>query len=188
MKASRPGARLIVERRGLCSSNADMTDYVAPVLPEVLGCPPEKVSLRALCVAYFRWEQRGKASFIRFSPRLEYGLAWDELRSKGDCALTPDERSIYSSILSARPSLSPIVTDFPLEGSDIRRVGHRQYYQSRPSPSEAASTLRGIGSRGERNSYLPRGSTVSLGLPVPSTSELLGLFRALGDWCFLVPE
>lgn len=185
LRASRASVRILVDPSGLCTSNEDLTDAIAPTLPEILDSRPSAVSFRVLRESYLASERRGNSLLLRLSPRLETESYWDELRSEGTCALTPDEKAIYSVVLSSRTSLTPLVTDFPTEGSVVRRIGHRQFYDSRLEPAEAASTLRGLGPAQERNAYLPRDSILSLSpAPLP-TDELLDLFEGLGDWCFL---
>lgn len=185
LRASKSGARILVDPSGLCTSNEDLTDAIAPTLPEVLDSKPGVVSFKALRESYFASERRGNLLLLRLSPRLETESYWDELRSNGSCALAPDERAVYSAVLSSQASLTPLVTDFPIEGSVIRRIGHRQFYDSKLEPTEAASTLRGLGPAQERNTYLPRDSILSLGPARLPRTELIGLFERLGDWCFL---
>jgi hypothetical protein len=185
LRASRQGVKIFVNSSGLCSSNEDLSDVVAPALPEILALEGTRVPFKVLRDLYFASERRGDKLLLRLSPRLESESYWDELRSTGDCALAPDERVVYSRVLSLRTSLTPLVTDFPVEGSAIRRIGRRQYYDSRLEPAEAASTLRGIGSVRERNTYLPRHSILSLSPASLSTEALRSVFEELGDWCFL---
>jgi len=185
LKASKAGVRIVADPSGLCSSNEDLSDAIVPVLPEILASEPTKVSFRALRTSYFASERRGDELLLRLTPRLESESYWDELRSLGSCALTPDERAVYSAVLSSRTSLTPLVTDFPVEGAIVRRIDRRQYYESMIKPSEAASALRGIGSTKERNAYLPRDSFLSLSTTFLPKKELFGLFDRLGEWCFL---
>ncbi len=184
MRAFKAGVRILVDPSGLCSSNQDLSDAIAPALPDILTFEPKKVSLGVLRDSYFASERRGDKLLLRLSPRLESKSYWSELRSAGSSALTPDERAVYSAVLSSRTALTPLVTDFPVEGSVVRRIGRGQYYDSWLKPAEAASTLRGMGSTKARNTYLPRNSILSLSpAPLPK-KELLGLFDKLGEWCF----
>ena len=137
---------------------------------------------------YFASERRGDGLLLRLRPRLESRARWDQLRSEGSCALTPDEKAVYAAVLSFPESLPPLVTDFPVEGSVVRRIGRRQYYESELRPREAASTLRGMWSVGERNTYLPRDSILHF-VPARLPKEMLrGVFGRLGDWCFFSLE
>ena len=188
LRASRGGLRVLVNPSGLCSSEQDLSDAIAPALPAILASKPARVPFRALRDLYFASESRGRGVLLRLSPRLESESYWDELRSTGSCALTPDEREVYSTLLSSSTSLTPLVTDFPVEGSVVRRIGRRQYYNSRLEPREAASTLRGMGPAQERNTYLPRDSILSLTPARLPKGELLDVFKALGDWCFFAPR
>lgn len=183
LKASNAGARIRVESSGLCSSNADLSDAIAPALPEILAFKPTKATFSGLRGKYFSSETKGDDLLLRLAPRLEAQAFWDELRSTGSCALTPDERLVYSVLLSSRTTLRPLVTDFPVEGSTVRRLGRRQYYDSMLDPAQAASTLRGMGASQERNTYLPRASILVLRPGTLPTEELRGTFEELGDWC-----
>jgi len=185
IRASKRATKIVVGSSGLASSNEDLSDAIAPVLPEVLACRPNKVDIGNLMRAYFASEKRGGRLVVRVSPRLESESYWDELRSKGSCALTPDERVVYTAMLSSRATATPLVTDFPTEGSAVKRIGRKQYYASRLEPHEAASTLRGLGSLDEKNTYLPRNSLLSLNPASVPKKELGGAFRDLGDWCYL---
>jgi len=185
MKASKSGVRIMVDRRGICSSNEDLSDFVAPAVPEILALAQARVSFSELRNMYFASETRGSALLLRLSPRLETQSFWEELRSMGSCALTPDERLVYSILLSSLVSLDPLVTDFPVEGSAVRRINGRQYYDSILEPAEAASTLRGMGSTQERSTYLPRNSLLSFSPASLPKEELRRAFGELGDWCFL---
>lgn len=188
LRASKGGLRILVDPSGFCSSEQDLSDAIAPAMPAILASKPAKVSFRALRRLYFASENRGKGLLLRLSPRLESESYWDELRATGSCALTPDERTVYSTLLSSSTSLTPLVTDFPVEGSVVRRIGRRQYYDSRLEPAEAGSTLRGIGTAQERNSYLPRDSILSLNPARLPKGELLEVFEESGDWCFFSPR
>jgi hypothetical protein len=184
LRASKLGVRIVVDPFGFCSSNKDLSDAILPVLSELHGTEPAKVAYKVLRDSYFASQRRGNKLLVRFTPRLESESHWEELRAKGSCALTPDERAVYSTVLSSGTSLTPLVTDFPVEGSAVRRIGSRQYYYSRLEPAVAASTLRGMGSIDERNTYLPRGSVLSLTPASLPKKELRSLFEELGDWCF----
>jgi len=184
LRAFKSGVGITVDASGICSSNRDLSDAVLPVLPELLAAKPTEVSFKELQSSFFASERRGNKVLIRFAPRLESESYWEELRARGSCALAPDERAIYAAVLSSGTSLTPLVTDFPVEGSIVRRIGRRQYYVSKLEPSEAASTLRGMGSARERNTYLPRDSFLSFD-SAPFKEALLDLFEDLGDWCFL---
>lgn len=185
LRASKARTRISVEQAGVCTSNEDVSDVLAPVLPEILASPREEVPFGVVRDSYFTSQRIGGKLLFRLTPRLESELFWDELRQKGSCALMPDERAVYSAILSSCASLSSLVTDFPVEGSAVRLIGKRQYYDSKLGPAEAGSTLRGIGTKGARNTYLPRNSMLVLDSGLQLKKELAALFRELGDWCFL---
>lgn len=185
LRASKRGTRILVHQWGLCSSNEDLSDAIAPALPELLELEHGRVPLWVLRESYFASECRPGALLLRLKPRLEAERFWDGLRSQGTCALTPDERAVYAAVLSWRALSTPLVTDFPVEGSVVKRIGHRQYYDSRLEPREAAFTLRGIGPSRERNTYLPRNSLLRLSpSPLPER-RLLALLGEPNDWCLL---
>jgi len=187
LKAAAGATRIIVNPRGLSSSNRDMTDVIAPVIPELLSAGRRTVSSRTLRNEYFVAARQDGALVVRLSPRLESSSPWEQLRAADSCALTPDEHAVYSALLSSSEVTTPLVTDFPTRHSRVRRIGRRQYYDSRPSPSEAASTLRQIGSRGVRNTYLPKSAVIRLTSVSPARDWASEVFRELGDWCFFSP-
>lgn len=185
LRMSKAGARIGIYPSGLCTSNEDLTDAIAPVLPVLLSYERKTVSMQSLMGLYLASERRGGKVLLRLTPRLESKSHWDELRSGGSCGLTPDEKEVFSTILRSMDSLPPLLTDFPAEGSVVRRFGRRQYYSTNLEPAEAALTLREIWSRMERNSYLPRDSLLFLGSSALPRRELMSVFSDLGDWCFL---
>lgn len=185
LRATRRDMTILVDSSGLCTSNKDLSDAMAPVVPEIIGCSTKQVSRRVLRESYFSSERRGDEMLIRLSPRLESESYWDELRASGSCALTPDERAVYATLLSSFLSPVTLLTDFPVQGCLVKRIGRRQYYESGVGPSVAASTLRGMRSKNQRNSYLPRDSILRLRSPAPRGELVKGLFEGLGDWCFL---
>lgn len=185
LKATRSGWRIELNPAGFCRSNRDMSDVIAPVVPEILDCARESVSPLLLRRAYFASQRRGSEVSLHLTPRLESGPLWETLRAAGSCALTPDEQAVYSSLLSFSYSGFAMVTDFPTPGCAVRRIGRRQYYDSILEPAEIASTLRGLESHGQRNTYLPRDALIRLrsATLLPETSR--DPFDGLGEWCFL---
>ncbi len=99
--------------------------------------------------------------------------------------MTPDEEAVYSSLLSFSRDSIPAVTDFPTPGCAVRRIGQRQYYDSDLKPIEFVSTLRGLETSGERNTYLPRDALVRLPSSALSPKPSRDPFAGLGEWCFL---
>lgn len=82
-----------------------------------------------------------------------------------------------------------MLTDFPTEGAKVRMLGGRQYFDSQLSPAEVSSTLRAVGEKRARNSYLPKSGVMYLdSLKLPSHSEQEALFDRLGEWCYLRPK
>ncbi|MDV3292895.1 MAG: hypothetical protein LYZ70_01335 [Nitrososphaerales archaeon] len=183
--ATKNGTRIDVNPVGFCRSNRDMSDVIAPVVPEILACEQELVSLLALQRVYFASQRHANEFSLRLTPRLESGPLWEELRAAGACALMPDEQVVYSSLLSSSRNSFAVVTDFPTSGCVVRRIGRRQYYDSALGPTELASTLRGLESHGQRNTYLPRDALVRLRSSALPPKALRDLFGGLGEWCFL---
>ncbi len=80
------------------------------------------------------------------------------------------------------------MTDFPTEGSRVRVIGSRHYYESYLDPEETTSTLRAVGERMARNSYLPKDGIIRFKeLKLPRTSEQTAFFRGLAEWCYFEP-
>lgn len=183
--AIRPGQTIRVNPVGFCWSNLDPTDAVAPAIPDLLAAPSRQVSFDALKNVYFRSERGVTNPTVRFTPRVEGGSLWTELRASGACGLTPDEHSVVGSVLGSSSGGCRLLTDFPVEGSHVRIIGKKQYYDSALDPVEANSTLRVVGARGERNAYLPRDGIVHLdSLRIPRREDWLRAFDDLGEWCY----
>jgi hypothetical protein len=185
LRATKAGVTIVVDPSGLCWSNEALSDAIAPVVPEMLRCDKKTVSHRALRGLYFASERHGQELHLRLSPRMEFDSLWDELRATGACALTPDEKRVYSALLSRSPTDTPLLTDFPVQGCVVRRIGRREYYDSKLEPSEAASSLRVLGSKGERNSYLPRDSLLALQSTALREETMGGFLDDLSEWCFM---
>lgn len=185
LTATKSSTRIDVNPAGFCRSNRDMSDVIAPVVPEILDCAPEPVSRTAIRSAYFASQRSGGDVSVHLSPCLESGPLWEELRATGACALTPDEQVVYSSLLSFSRREFSALTDFPTPSSRVRRIGSRQYYDSVLEPTEVVSTLRGLESNAPRNSYLPRDAIVRLQSSELPPDSSRGLFEGLGEWCFL---
>lgn len=188
LRAAKGEATLTVDPRGLCWSNRDMADVIIPAIPELLSVRKEFASLRTMGNSYFEATKQGKSVLLRLAPRMESSSLWQGLRAAGLCALTPDEHAVYSLLLSSSSLASPLPTDFPTEGSTVIRIGRRQYYSTRIDAPEAASTLRDVGARGPRNTYLPRRSFLSLSSFRIPKRDLRRTFEGLGEWCFFTPR
>ncbi len=187
--ASKKGAVLHVNPAGFCWSNVDSGDALAPAIPGILALPKETTTLEDLRNRYFALGRSEGSVAVRFSTRMESSSLWEGLRTGGECGLTPDELAVASSVIGASRGGCRLLTDFPAEGSKIRIVGKRQYYESSLDQSEAASTLRPVGQKGERNSHLPReGILLFESLLLPPREKQLELFNGLGEWCCLRPD
>jgi len=188
LKADMGSATITLEGRGLCWSNRDLTDILAPSVPHILTMGEEATSLRRICAEYFQVKREGARAILRLVPRLESSTIWADLRATDSCALTPDEHAVYSFLLSHSAVSSEILTDFPIEGCKLRLVGKKLYYSGGVRGAEAAAALREIGVKNPRNSYLPKESILSLSAFRVSKKALISVMRGLGEWCFLTPK
>jgi len=177
-----------VSNEGFGWSSFDSSDSILPTVPALLSCPKEKASIEAVKSKYFRASKSKEGTTFHLLPRLESSSRWRKLRASGGCALAPDEHAVVSFLLKKAREGCEMVTDFPLEGSTPFVLGRKRYFDSSLDSDMAASTLRVIDERGQRNSYLPRDGKMGLG-PVSALSrrEWLGLFAELGEWCPFAP-
>jgi len=188
LTAKRRGQTIHVSTAGICRSNRDPMDAVAPAIPDLLRAKKEPTPVSAVMSAYFRSERVGQRILLRFLPRIESGSLWARLRRTDTCGVTPDENSVASFVLSCGIGHCKMTTDFPLEGSRVRVLGGRQFYDSSLPCSEAAATLRLAGQRRERNTYLPEDGVVELdSIEHPARGRWVGLLKDLGEWCYLDP-
>jgi hypothetical protein len=188
LKATSRKAALYVNPVGYCWSSVDPADAIAPSIPQLLRAPKQKASVSELASRYFDVQTDGSSASVRLSTRMESSTLWHGLRADGLVALTPDERAVVSFLVGASGGCE-LLTDFPRLGSRVRIIGRRQYYESRLGPAEAKSTLRALGERGLRNSYLPeRGVLVFDSFSLPSRKELARVFESLGEWCYFSPS
>jgi len=186
--ARRPGQTVRVSAAGFCWSNQDLSDVIVPAIPGLLATPKQSVRADVLMRSYFRIAQGSSGVVVHFSPRVEIGSSWIRLREGGLCALAPDEHAVAKVVLGAGSGKCRMLTDFPLEGSRVKILGRKRYYDSFLPASEAAATLGVAGSRGDRNSYLARDGTVSLVSPGrTSRRKWIDALRNLGEWCYFDP-
>jgi len=178
-----------IDPAGLCWSTSDPADLILPVIPEILEIPKERVPLRDLSDKYFRAGMSGGKLVVRIVTRVEASALWDALREAGECGLSPDEHSVASTILRHAGGKCTMLTDFPFSGAASRIHGGRPYYEGPIDSSEAASTLRKVGSNSPRNSYLPRDAALAFDHRFsPPGTELAQLLHDLGEWCFFTPS
>jgi len=181
--AKRPGQTIHISPAGLCWSNLDPSDAVAPVIPSILNTPRQETALATLKRAYFDSRSRSHGVVVRFNLRLEAGPKWSELRARDECALSPDEHLVVRSVLAASSGLSLFLSDFPVRGSRVVIIGRRQYYHSYLAPHVAMATLRVAGRKGERNVYLPRDGIIRLRSLDTSRDTLRRILNGVGAWC-----
>ncbi len=179
---------LHVSPDGLCWSAFDPSDSVLPAIPDLLAAPKERVPIQTLKAKYLRPASTGSKTPLRITTRIESSSSWDKLRASGDCGLAPDEHAVVSLLLKGSRARCSLVTDFPVTGSIPRICGRKRYYDSRLEIGEALSSLRVVGSRFPRNSYLARDGLFQLGeFRLPSSDDWRSLFHEVEDWCSSVP-
>jgi hypothetical protein len=189
LRATKGTTVIRLDRRGVCYSNADAIDEIAPALPEILAAKREEAPLKDLAGRYFDAGKSAAGSIVRLWPRMESSFLWRELRATGQCALTPDEHAVFKTLFLHASGQCQVISDFPTDHSVVKMIGKRQYFESAMDPSEAASSLAMVGQRNARNVYLPRDGLLRFHrLAMPSTRELAELFRGLGEWCYFSPE
>ena len=88
-----------VDGSGLATSNIDLFDPLAPLIPELLRVKREKVALDDLASMYFAAKRRGGALKLRLSVRAESLGLWRKLRAEGESLLTPDESAVLKLLL-----------------------------------------------------------------------------------------
>jgi hypothetical protein len=187
--AKKQGGRVFVSPSGYCLSQKDPTDAVGPVIPDLLSSRRQVGSPRSILSLYFRWKVQGPGGAFRFTPRVEAGGLWRELRKKDLCGLAPDEWIVFRKVLERSWSGCVLVTDFPAEGSVPFSVGSRTYFWSRLQTLRAAYAVRVIGERRDLNAYLPRSGIVSLDSFTPfSARDEWELASSLGEWCSFEPR
>jgi hypothetical protein len=185
--ASREGT-IRVSDEGLCWSSFDPSDAVLPAVPALLSCPKEKAPVGAVKGKYFRTSKSKEGVTFHVLPRLESSSRWRELRASGGCALAPDEHALVSFLLKRTRGGCKMITDFVVDGSTQLVLGKKRYFESWLGPDGAITTLRVVGERGQRNSYIPRDGKIG---PSPSSAlgphDWLRLFADLGEWCSFTP-
>ena len=174
-----------IDPSGLCWSSFDPADAVLPAVPDALACPKDRLPIRELEAKYFKAVKSGGTTIVRLNSRMESSSLWDALRASGECGLAPDEHDVVTFLMEQAGGTCRMVTDFPVEESTLRTCGRKHYFDSRLRSAEAASTLRTIGGRGSRNSYIQRDGTLRLSrAPSRSHKGLVELFDGLDEWCF----
>jgi hypothetical protein len=177
-----------VDPRGLCWSVFDPRDEILPVIPKLLETPKEREPLLELMGSYFTLAKSKAKTVVKVSTRAESSTLWKALRASGECGLTPDEHAVISFLFKKAKGEFRLLTDYPIDGSTLRVYGRRRYYESELGPPDAGSTLRSVGRKAIRNSYIPRNGTLIFeSLDLPSKEELAHLFQDLGEWSYFEP-
>jgi len=188
LTAKSRGRTIHIDSSGLCWSMFDCSDEVLPAIPEILSSPKESGPITRLESMYFRIAKLGRKTTVQLITRLESSTSWDALRSAGDCALAPDEHAVATFLMRKARGTCSMLTDFLEAESPLRICGRRRYFDSTLGISEAESTLRRVGERSLRNSYLPRDSMLRFsGELAFSPNDVEGLFDDLGEWCYFAP-
>ena len=184
LSARKGGASVHIDPAGVCWSNTDVTDLVAPAVPDILKATKTIVPLSRLALQYFYAKRNDRGFTIRLSLRMESSKWWRELRSTNQSALAPDEHAVVAFLLSRSKGKCSVLTDFPSESCRVTRIGKTQYYDSSIDASEAALHLRSTSIKGSRSVYVPKDGKLLLQLfRPPNRRELTELLSGLGDWC-----
>jgi hypothetical protein len=186
---ARRGEHVIrISPAGVCRSNYDPIDIIAPVIPSLFSVPKCTVDSEFLKGMYVQELPGGFARGFRFNSRIERGSLWRELREGHLTGLTPDELAVLKVLLQRKTGICRVVTDFPVEGSTRRIIGRRQFYDSWLPGSEVLLTLRTFGEAQVKNCYLPEDGLIRFRGSKPEPSrEWLGALPDLGEWCFYAP-
>jgi hypothetical protein len=175
-------AAIHIEHFGLCWSSTDPSDQILPIVPELLECEKERLDFDEL-LGHYLMVKPGSECTLRFNSRLESMGNWDFLRSTGKCGLTPDEQAVFRRVLRMSSGTCSVVTDFPSRGSTPLVIGSRFYHRTELPAAQAAETLRTVGDKGTRNSYLPRDGLLELPDLADREWDISAAFPELGDWC-----
>ena len=176
-----------ISQPGISWSSFDPSDLVLPSIPDILTAPKQRVPLDELGAMYFGIQRAEGGMAVRLSPRVVSSALWRELRKVGGCALAPDEH-LVCSLLIRKGRGCELVTDFPCDGSNSMTLGRKLYFSSALESKEAISTLRAVGTRKPRNSYLRRDGFLKVaGFSPPGKVELYEAFSEIGDWCSFEP-
>jgi hypothetical protein len=180
--ATSSGETVHIEPSGICWSTSDPADLILPAIPDVLASPKESLPTIDLQSKYFT--KSNKVREIQLFPRIDVSSNWETLRAEGECGLAPDEHLVTSFLLERARGSCLIVTDFPVDGSRRLILGRRRYFESNVLADEVHRTLRVVGKKGVRNSYLPKGGALSLGPSRLSSRDIGELVSQLGEWCY----
>ncbi len=184
LSARSEGKTIHVDSSGICWSSVDPEDVVIPTIPDLLSCPKERMPLSDLSALYFKTAMSEKRRVFRMVTRLESLTLWDSLRASDECMLAPDEHAVAVTVMANAKGTFQLLTDYAGERPIPRILGRRRYFESTVDFREAQKTLRVVGARASRNSYLPRDGTLRFNedsrLP---RQELERAIEALGEWC-----
>ena len=182
-------SKIHIDPSGLCRSTTDIADLIIPLIPDILSLEKQPIPIDELKSLYLTTGRIGRKTTIRVSTRLESCNLWESMRATDSCGLSPDEHAVSSFLFEHARGVCEVVTDFAEAGSVIRMLGKRRYFDSKIDPSMAATTLRVVGAKSARNSYLPRDGMLRLAnFENPSAVDWLSIFKELGEWCYFTPE
>ncbi|HXW95245.1 MAG TPA: hypothetical protein VEJ19_06030 [Nitrososphaerales archaeon] len=177
-----------VSDEGLCWSSFDPSDAVLPAVPALLSFPKEEAPMETIKGKYLRASgSKGKVN-VCILPRLETSSWWRELRASGGCALAPDEHAVVSFLLERVRGNCEMITDFLVDGCNPIVLGRKRYFDSKVSSGEAVSTLRVVGERSQRNSYIPGDGNFRISwISAVTERDWTDLFAYMGEWCSFTP-
>jgi hypothetical protein len=177
---AKSGSHLIsINSSGLAFSNKDLIDTLAPVIPSLLSMQKARVTYNP----YFVIKRNREHAQIQLFTRIESLRIWRELRRIDESALTPDEHYVISALLKNYTGKINGITDYPCEEYRIVQIGRRVYYDCMMDAREYVSNLRLIEKKGNKNSYLPRSSVLTL---ENFKLEDTNISEELGEWCYLL--
>lgn len=188
LRASSSSGFLRVDSSGLATSNLDMLDPLAPIIPHLLEAKKESVPSDVLAGMYFDVRGARRKHIVRLKVRAESSTLWRELRAANESLLTPDEATAVRFLLSRAEGRVEVVTDYPTEESKVRQIGRRVYFSSMIDVAEFASNLRTVEGQKPRNAYLPTSAVLGLQhFHAPTEDELVRVLDDLGEWCYFSP-
>jgi len=187
LKARSRKGTIYLSASGLSWSSLDSSDVLLPAIPDILAVQKVKVPLPELKGKYVRTGSEATTT-LYLSPRIESASLWEKMRASGDCGLAPDEHAVISFLINQAGGRCGMLTDYPADDATPRIYGRKRYFDSRLDCDEALSTLRAVGERRSRNSYIRRDGTVLFeSYHAIHRRDWLELFAELGEWCYYVP-
>jgi hypothetical protein len=180
--ARKKGVRVYFSRIGFCWSSTDPTDYVAPLIPEILECKKENVKKNFYHDLYFKIFRMKSGYSIRFKTRLERGYTWKLLRRSNISGFSPDECSVIKSVLYFASGTVRVLTSFPNDISETIRIGTKYYFISDMDVREFTRYLEDFSSSSRKKAFLLQNCVLYL-----EYIDLKSVFNSsfeVGQWCY----